>query len=563
MGSGEDQVYALFYCKGDVDQQTCQDCIEHATRKIKDVCKFWKEGIVWFEECTLRYANRTIFSIEEVEPNYSPYNKSGYFTEYLLDPYNKTFYSTKDTLIQKAAGNLSGFAAENVNLSSSLIMRVLVQCTPDIVGPRCYNCLAAAFRIWDTWDNNMVFLPSCLFMYDVYKIVAPPAPTPESSLKPNRGLLIPLIAVVSVVFLVLAAVGGICLWKRCSIGRVPDPNEDNPPDQEVRRVQGLPKYTFVQVEKMTKGFKRQLGKGAFGVVYHGRLLDGSREVAVKMLNETDAPTQFSNEIDVFARICHNNLVSLLGYCEDGTKMALIYEYMENGDLRAFLSEKAGSLSWTDRLKIAIDTAEGLHYLHKNCEVCIVHRDVKPANILLNQHLQAKVADFGLSKIFPEKDVTTIETRVIGTHGYKAPEYSETGLLNEKADVYSFGVVLLELITGIAPRLGFDLAKWFIEIFNQGDIEKVLDPRITRANEQSQETIQVIPDEGSVWGAIELARTCVEKDGDKRPVMWEIVVKLKVCLDMEVKKNAHASTSTTEIMMGPLVSSGITMSPEPR
>ncbi|KAL9226183.1 hypothetical protein vseg_002024 [Gypsophila vaccaria] len=582
-GVGQDKVYALYYCKGDVDAQSCQECVQAAVGKILDVCIFRTEGIVWFEECTLRFANRMIFSIDEEKPSNLYYNNTGILNDYLLGPYKETFDSKMAALIQEAAynnGTVPGFATDEIVISSTQKLHCLAQCTPDIIGSECYQCLTTALRLRDNWANTMVFLPSCLFRYDLYgkalttssppSPTAPPRPPPLKGSLPGRSIF--LIAALSVVFILLALFGGLWLSKCCLKGREPVPNtpnvnEEQPDpgllpvseyvDGEGRTVIGFQDYTFAQLKQMTNGFQKQLGKGSYGVVYHGILLDGSREVAIKVLNEKDAPTQFNNEIDVFGRISHKNLVSLLGYCEDGTKLGLIYEYMNKRDLRAHLSDTADSLSWTKRLEIAIGTAEGLHYLHNHCEELIVHRDVKPENILLTgegELLQAKVADFGLSKIFPAADVTTIETRVIGTHGYTAPEYFSTGMLNEKADVYSFGVVLLELITGISPRLGFNVVAYFKKMFDAADIEKILDPRVRRDL-----------DYGSVWGATELARLCVQTDQKTRPDMWEIVVKLKQCLDMEMKRNTDISTkrSTSIEMMTALTSQSITMVPEAR
>ncbi|KAK9675952.1 hypothetical protein RND81_11G043800 [Saponaria officinalis] len=418
-GFGEDQVYGLFYCRADVDAPTCHGCVDAATKKITDVCRFSKVGIVWFEECTLHYANQTIFLIDKSIPSYLYSNTTGIVNDYKLGPYEEKFETTMKELIRQAAydkGTRPGFATNKIDLlPSEAVIRGVAQCTPDILGHGCYTCLETALRLRDSWAHTMVFLPSCLFRYDLFGTLPDPAPAPSPPPTPtHRALNIALMVVLPVVLIVVVVIGGRLFWDRCCQG-------NKPPPDDVEIIHGLPKYNFSQVEQMTNGFNKQLGKGGFGTVFHGRLLDRSREVAVKMLNEDDAPKQFSNEIDVFVKISHSNLVSLIGYCEDGMKLALIYEYMDKGDLRALLSDNAASLSWPDRLKIAIDTAEGLHYLHRNCEVRIVHRDVKPANILLNQNLQAKVADFGLSKIFPEKDVTTLETRVIGTHGYKAPE----------------------------------------------------------------------------------------------------------------------------------------------
>uniref|UniRef100_A0A803KTV6 Protein kinase domain-containing protein n=1 Tax=Chenopodium quinoa TaxID=63459 RepID=A0A803KTV6_CHEQI len=205
--------------------------------------------------------------------------------------------------------------------------------------------------------------------------------------------------------------------------------EDETEIEDASRLQ-LARFTYSQVKDMTNDFNRMLGEGGYGIVYYGRLSDNHREVAVKVLSENDAPKQFSNEVqvNVLGRIHHKNLVTLIGFCEEGTSnLALVYEYLSGGDLKDL---------------------SGLDYLHTGCSPPIVHRDVKPANILLNQHYhQAKVADFGFSKIFPAENVSKLKTRVIGTTAYLAPQYHLTGQVNERSDVYSFGVVLLELMTG--------------------------------------------------------------------------------------------------------------------
>ncbi|KAK9282510.1 hypothetical protein L1049_005430 [Liquidambar formosana] len=148
------------------------------------------------------------------------------------------------------------------------------------------------------------------------------------------------------------------------------------------------------------------------------------------------------------RVHHINLVSLIGYCNEGTHMALVYEYMANGNLRQHLSEIMGNvLNWQKRLQIAIDAAQGLEYLHNGCKPPIIHRDMKTANILLNERLQAKIADFGLSRDFKNEGDSHVYTDAAGTPAYIDPEYQTTGKFHKKSDVYSFGVVLLELITG--------------------------------------------------------------------------------------------------------------------
>ncbi|VAI04622.1 unnamed protein product [Triticum turgidum subsp. durum] len=167
-----------------------------------------------------------------------------------------------------------------------------------------------------------------------------------------------------------------------------------------------------------------------------------------MRSETSSQgnTEFLAEAQHLARVHHKNLVSLIGYCKDKKHLSLIYEYMDEGNLEDRLRGQE-PLNWLQRLKIALDSAHGLEYLHKSCSPPLIHRDVKTGNILLTTNLQAKLSDFGLTRAFSNEMVTHMTTRPAGTLGYLDPEYYATSHLSEKSDVYSFGVVLLVLITG--------------------------------------------------------------------------------------------------------------------
>ncbi|KMT16327.1 hypothetical protein BVRB_3g054750 [Beta vulgaris subsp. vulgaris] len=425
-GTGIDQIYALYYCRGDADADTCYRCIQDAIQEIVHKCEFKKQGIVWYEFCTLRYANYTIFSLNEESPSESHYNHTSLVSNPILEPHRQLFNNTMNDLIRNAAHNGSrlGFAANEANLSSSLTLRGLAQCSPFISSDLCETCLTAAFRQMDLWSNTILFLPSCNIGFELLgsslQTERPSSRNPDTQSTERSKVVI--IGVLIPVIVILLLLGGFWLWRRRrrSPGAgsvVVEPNIEEP------RMQ-LTRFTHSQVKAMTNEFERVLGEGGYGIVYYGRLTDPDREVAVKVLSKNDAPMQFSNEIKVLGRIYHKNLVSLIGYCEEGTSnLALIYEYMSGGDLKALLSERSGdAVSWKTRLAIAFDTAQGLDYLHTGCSPSIIHRDVKPANILLNQNLQAKVADFGFSKIFPADFVSKLPTtRVIGTPGYVDPQ----------------------------------------------------------------------------------------------------------------------------------------------
>ncbi|KAM2993974.1 hypothetical protein FF2_046002 [Malus domestica] len=212
-------------------------------------------------------------------------------------------------------------------------------------------------------------------------------------------------------------------------------------------------FTYEELAMATNGFSNVnlLGQGGFGFVHKGVLPNG-KVVAIKQLKagSGQGEREFQAEIEVISRVHHRHLVSLVGHCISGAQRLLVYEFVPNDTLQFHLHGKGRpTMDWQTRLKIALGSAKGLAYLHEDCQPKIIHRDIKAANILLDHHFEAKVADFGLAKLALDTD-THVSTRVMGTFGYLAPEYASSGKLTEKSDVFSFGVVLLELITGHQP-----------------------------------------------------------------------------------------------------------------
>ncbi|KAJ4949731.1 hypothetical protein NE237_008287 [Protea cynaroides] len=209
------------------------------------------------------------------------------------------------------------------------------------------------------------------------------------------------------------------------------------------------RYSYSQIKKMTNNFKEKLGEGGFGSVFKGKLISGGL-VAIKMLEKSKANGQdFINEVATIGRIHHVNIVKLIGFCSEGLKRALIYEFMPNGSLDKYIYSQEGvnnSLSWEKIYEIALGIARGIEYLHRGCDMQILHFDIKPHNILLDEDFQPKIADFGLAKFYSTGDNTVAVTAVRGTIGYIAPEliYRNIGGVSYKSDVYSFGMMLMEM-----------------------------------------------------------------------------------------------------------------------
>ncbi|GMP24775.1 hypothetical protein CsSME_00001929 [Camellia sinensis var. sinensis] len=207
-------------------------------------------------------------------------------------------------------------------------------------------------------------------------------------------------------------------------------------------------YSYLDINKMTKGFTDKLGEGGYGCVYKGMLRSG-HPVAIKILDKFKANGQdFINEVATIGRIHHINVVRLIGFCAERSKRALVYEFMPNGSLEKYIFSQEGNvhISCTQMFEISLGVTRGIEYLHRGCDIQILHFDIKPHNILLDDNFTPKLSDFGLAKLYPINDSIVSLTAARGTMGYMAPElfYKNIGGISYKADVYSFGMLLMEM-----------------------------------------------------------------------------------------------------------------------
>ncbi|CAD5192757.1 G-type lectin S-receptor-like serine/threonine-protein kinase At1g34300 [Musa acuminata AAA Group] len=290
-------------------------------------------------------------------------------------------------------------------------------------------------------------------------------------------------------------------------------------------------FSYRELQKSTKRFKEKLGEGGFGAVYKGVLANRTM-VAVKQLEGIEqGEKQFRMEVATISSTHHLNLVRLIGFCSEGRHRLLVYEFMKNGSLDSFLfsGDSSRKLTWATRFSVAIGTARGITYLHEECRDCIVHCDIKPENILLDENNNAKVSDFGLAKLVNPKDhrQRTL-TSVRGTRGYLAPEWLANLPITSKSDVYSYGMVLLEIVSG---RRNFDVSDdtgrkkfsvWAYEEFEKGNIRSIMDKRLAEQDvdmEQLERAVLV-----SFW--------CIQEQPSQRPSMGKVVQMLEGVLDIE-------------------------------
>nr|GEW90977.1 serine-threonine/tyrosine-protein kinase catalytic domain-containing protein [Tanacetum cinerariifolium] len=298
------------------------------------------------------------------------------------------------------------------------------------------------------------------------------------------------------------------------------------------------KIPFEKIDVATEKFKTCIGRGGYGHVYKGVLsIDGKdTTVAVKRLNEQfgQGLKEFLTEIQLLSGQEHPNLISLLGYCDEGKEKVIVYEYAGRGSLDRFIrrnhDESSITLTWLQRLKICADAARGLDHLHNHIggHQTIIHRDIKSSNILIDENWVAKISDLGLSKLgVTGLGMSLIVSNGCGTQGYCEPEYYNSGVVTKKSDVYSFGIVLFEVLCGrlciIEPDNGFTLHERSVkEYYNKGNLVKIIDPSLKEHMGSY-----------SMTRFSQIAYRCLLDDREQRPSMDIVAKELEEMLNFHV------------------------------
>ncbi|KAJ9566210.1 hypothetical protein OSB04_002176 [Centaurea solstitialis] len=542
-GETPDQVNVIALCRGDVEQDDCQRCINDIGVKLRGVCSNQKGTIFAYNHCMLRYSNEKILGKRNSSDGWglpNPENASNIvlFNQAL----DRLWAQLKDDA--SSGGPLRKYASNKADGPRSTEIFGLIQCTPDLPEIECYICLSDAVnyiqRHFDGRRGARVLFPSCIIWYEDYKffnttvsLAQPsfPSSTQSPQLSPSgkhnvTAIVVALIATVSIVILVVVF---FCVFLRRKRKLEPlQPNtlayEDVGLD-DIITAESL-QYGFDVIRAATDDFSEnnKLGKGGFGLVYKGKLRNG-QEIAVKRLSRDSGQgrVEFKNEVLLLAKLQHRNLVRLLGFSIEGSERLLVYEFVRNASLNKFIFDpvKRATLDWETRYKIIRGVAKGLLYLHEDSRLNIIHRDVKASNVLLDADMNAKIADFGIARLFTPEETQGNTSRVVGTNGYMAPEYVMHGQFSVKSDVFSFGVLVLEVVTGHANHsfhnetMTEDLLSHAWKSWRDGTSKCLIDPTLIDGSTSVRDIIR----------CINIGLLCVQDDITKRPTMASVVLML--------------------------------------
>ncbi|KAK9946099.1 hypothetical protein M0R45_011576 [Rubus argutus] len=481
-GDDTDTVYATGVCRGDNKVDACGKCLSDSTYLLTNACPNQKEAVGCFDNCTLRYSNRSLYGVMESVPALISLNSQNVSSPDAADEFNQRLTELLETLTGEAAsgGDMLKFAAGNLNASkTNKTIYAHAQCTPDLTELDCKNCLDDAYRRMKKYSHGniggRVCTPSCNFRFEVYRFIElqdvqlsdpiiPPLPSSNTTISlgsgkkrsnPFRTIIVFVVAIAASLALIIS----ICIFLR--IRKTKEKLGD-----EIGSAEAL-QFDFGSVKVATNNFSEQnkLGRGGFGVVYKGRL-SNKDDIAVKRLSSDSkqGDQEFKNEVLLVARLQHRNLVKLLGFSLEGNERLLVYEFLPNASLDQFIFDQ------TKRSHLDWDSRQGETH------------------------------------------------RIVGTYGYMAPEYAMRGQFSVKSDVYSFGVLLLEIVSGQKinssqhyENYGEDLVSSAWRYWREGTASNLIDSTLMPAVSSSE-----------IMRCIHIGLLCLQQSVADRPTMTSVI-----------------------------------------
>ncbi|XP_019174762.1 PREDICTED: cysteine-rich receptor-like protein kinase 10 [Ipomoea nil] len=530
-------VYGLFMCRGDVAAGVCRTCVGDATVAVLQRCPNQMTATIWYDYCMLRYSDGPLYGRRDQSSVILILRNARNDSQ--PERFMRSVRNTLDQVVTLVVDDESPdkkFATRETNVTGSESIYCLGQCRPDLSDLDCRTCLSSSTQQLQTpAEGARTITPDCNIRYEKYTFynstaasAPPPPPVPIRPPPPpltgegnsgNSSSKVIIAIVVPIVVGIILFIAIFCFVRATKVKKQITTTEQT--DVSGISTEDCLQYDLATIQVITDDFspENKIGEGGYGCVYKGKL-PTEQEVAIKRLsrNSGQGAQEFKMEVEVVAKLQHRNLVRLLGFCSEGEEKILIYEFVSNKSLDYFLfdPEKRHLLDWSRRYKIIEGITRGLLYLHEDSRLRIIHRDLKASNILLDRDMNAKIADFGMAKIFGVDQTQGNTNRVVGTYGYMSPEYAMHGHFSVKSDVYSFGVLLLEMVTGkkctnfTDPSGVQDLLSYAWKHWRDGTPLGILDPVLGESFSRN-EVIQ----------CIHIGLLCVQEDVDERPTMANV------------------------------------------
>ncbi|KAJ3687932.1 hypothetical protein LUZ61_017096 [Rhynchospora tenuis] len=505
-GTVPDKVTGIVLCRGDLNASTCSACFSQSFHDILNFCPYYKTALMWYNKCYMYFSSKYFLSSVANSPQVSLMN----YYNVTVDParFDHAVAQLMSQMKSWAINNSTKFFAtgEVTNFSTEFTtIYGLVQCTPDMTKSQCQSCLEDLIDHFFEHASGKIGARTigihCNIRYETYPFYEGPSMVQIDSTIPSQSAA-PTPRPVSVL--------------------TPAINKEN--DNPKTNIENVDSFLIdlSTLKEATLNFNEsnKLGEGGFGAVYKGILPNG-QEIAVKRLSQNSGQgvKELKNELVLVAKLQHKNLVQVVGVCLEGQEKLLAYEFVPNRSLGTFLfdNERRQELDWRKRKRIINGVARGLQYMHEDCQLTIVHRDLKASNILLGSDMNPKISDFGLARLFQVDQTAHATSRVVGTYGYMAPEYAMHGLYSIKSDVFSFGVLLLEILTGrrnsaVDGEHGEDILSSTWEHWVAGTITDTMDPQLDCPTNE-------------VIRHVQIGLLCVQEDPINRPSMSEVVIML--------------------------------------